>query len=181
MAASEVGDEADVADAASVGGRIARAQAGDRMAFGQLIEEHYELIFRIAYKWTGSRADAEDMTQEVCVKLATAIAGFDGRAAFATWLYRVTLNTVRDLQRQRQRRSRQAGALREVSPADQPPDQEEAATMGELWAAVRRLPDRQRDAVLLVYAEEMSHAEAALVMGARRPRCPGTSSRRGAP
>jgi RNA polymerase sigma-70 factor (ECF subfamily) len=160
-------DDPAVADPASVGALIARAQAGDRMAFGRLIEEHYDQIFRTAFKWSGTRSDAEDVAQEVCIKLATALAGFDGRSSFATWLYRITLNAVRDVQRQGGRRRRQATALQQVMPAEQPPDQEEAATMGQLWQAVRKLPEKQRDAVLLVYAEELSHAGAATIMGCK--------------
>jgi len=163
----ELDDGESPGTASSTGGVIARAQAGDRMAFGRLIEEHYELIFRTAYKWSGTRSDAEDIAQEVCVKLAASLGSFDGRSAFSTWLYRVTLNTVRDLQRQQGRRGRQEGALKLVSPEDHPPDQEEAATMSQLWRAVRKLPERQRDAVLLVYAEDLSHAAAAEIMGCR--------------
>jgi len=151
--------------AADVGTLIALAQGGDRRAFGTLVEQHYDLIFRTAYKWSGNRADAEDIAQEVCVKLATALASFDGRSAFATWLYRVTLNAVRDLQRAKARRGRNVQALTIVSPEDQLPDQEDAAAAGELWMAVRKLPEKQRDAVLLVYAEDLSHAAAATIMG----------------
>jgi len=152
---------------ADVGTLIALAQAGDRLAFGMLVEEHYDLIYRAAYKWSGARADAEDIAQEVCVKLATALRGFDGRSAFSTWLYRVTLNTVRDMQRAKGRRVRQVQALREVSPADHPPDQEDEAATNELWRAVRNLPEKQRDAVLLVYAEDLTHAAAATIMGCK--------------
>ncbi|MNT97107.1 ECF RNA polymerase sigma factor SigW [compost metagenome] len=52
-----------------------------------------------------------------------------------------------------------------MTPEDQPAEQEEAATNRQLWAAVRKLPEKQRDAVLLVYAEELSHAAAAEIMG----------------
>jgi len=152
---------------AEVGTLLARARSGDRRAFGALVEAHYDLIFRTAYKWSGSRADAEDAAQEVCVKLATALAGFDGRSAFATWLYRVTINTVRDIQRSGMRRGRDVAALKEVSPEDHPAEQEEAATAGELWRAVRALPEKQRDAVLLVYAEDLSHAAAGAIMGCK--------------
>ena len=137
------------------------------MAFGTLIEEHYDMIFRTAYKWSGTRSDAEDIAQEVCVKLATALKSFDGRSAFATWLYRITLNAVRDMQRAQGRRGRGIGALKAVSPGEQPPDQEEATTTGQLWRAVRTLPEKQRDAVLLVYAEELNHAAAAEIMGCK--------------
>jgi RNA polymerase sigma factor (sigma-70 family) len=146
---------------------VAAAQGGDRRAFADLIAGHYDLIYRTAYKWSGARADAEDIAQEVCVKLASVLGSFDGRSGFSTWLYRVTLNVVRDTQRQQGRRNRQAGALKQVSAEEQPPEQEEAATAGQLWQAVRRLPEKQRDAVLLVYAEEMSHAAAAAIMGCK--------------
>ena len=56
---------------------VARAVAGDRMAFAALIERHYEFIHRTACKWLGRRQDAEDIAQEVCIKLASAIASFD--------------------------------------------------------------------------------------------------------
>lgn len=146
---------------------VVRAQNGDAEAFGELIAEHYDLIHRTAWKWCGNRADAEDIAQDVCVKLGSAIAGFDGRSAFSSWVYRITLNAVRDLQRAGKRRGRHADAYAEVTPEDQPAEQEEAATSRQLWDAVRALPDKQRDAVLLVYAEELSHAAAAEIMGIR--------------
>jgi RNA polymerase sigma factor (sigma-70 family) len=152
---------------ADIGTLIAQAQRGDRQAFGMLVEAHYDLMFRTAYKWSGSRADAEDVAQEVCVKLATALAGFDGRSSFSTWLYRVTLNAVRDLQRSRMRQGRGVMALTALSPEVHPAEQEEAATAGELWRAVRALPEKQRDAVLLVYAEELNHAAVAIIMGCK--------------
>jgi RNA polymerase sigma factor (sigma-70 family) len=144
---------------------VTRAQNGDPEAFGELIEDHYDLIYRTAWKWCGNRADAEDIAQDVCVKLGSAIAGFDGRSAFSSWVYRITLNAVRDMQRAGKRRGKYADAYAEVTPEDQPAEQEEAATNRQLWSAVRRLPEKQRDAVLLVYAEELSHAAAADIMG----------------
>jgi RNA polymerase sigma-70 factor (ECF subfamily) len=156
-----------VPDTADTGTLITLAQNGDRRAFGLLVERHYEMIFRTAFKWSGSRADAEDIAQEVCVKLASALAGFDGRSAFATWLYRITLNAVRDVQRAGARVGRNAAALALVAADEQPAEQEEATAARELWAAVRRLPEKQRDAVLLVYAEDLSHAVAAGIMGCK--------------
>ncbi|QDZ11299.1 RNA polymerase sigma factor [Devosia ginsengisoli] len=146
---------------------VVRAQNGDAEAFAELIEDHYDLIHRTAWKWCGNRADAEDVAQDVCVKLGGAIAGFDGRSAFSSWVYRITLNAVRDMQRAGKRRGKYADAYAEIAPEDQPAEQEEAATSRQLWAAVRTLPEKQRDAVLLVYAEELSHAAAAEIMGVR--------------
>ena len=90
---------------------VLRAQRGDAQAFGELLESHYDLIHRTAWKWCGNRADAEDIAQDVCVKLGSVLAGFDHRSAFSSWLYRITLNAVRDLQRAGARRGRQALAF----------------------------------------------------------------------
>lgn len=146
---------------------IAKALGGDRRAFGQLVERHYDFIFRTACKWCGKVSDAEDVAQDVCVKLAGILRSFDGRSAFTSWLYRVTLNAVRDMQRARSRRGRNVDRYAEVAPDEYLPEQEDSAAAKELWNAVRRLPDQQRDAVLLIYAEGMSHAEAGVIMGCK--------------
>lgn len=146
---------------------VTRARAGDREAFGMLIETHYDLIYRTAWRWCGNGADAEDVTQDVCIKLASAIASFDGRSAFSSWLYRITLNAVRDLQRAGQRQRRKADAYAQEFDEALPADQEDNLSNQDLWRAVRSLPGQQRDAVLLVYAEELSHAEAGQILGCK--------------
>lgn len=146
---------------------VNRAKAGDRAAFGQLIEKHYDFIFRTACKWTGRKSDGEDIAQEVCIKLASAIQSFDGRSAFTSWLYRVTLNMVRDMQRSTIRRGKTVDAFSLVHPEDDPGGQEEATAAKELWTAVGALPEKQREAIMLVYAEDMNHADAASIMGCK--------------
>ena len=146
---------------------VDRAKAGDRLAFSQLVEANYDFIFRTACKWTGKKSDAEDIAQEVCIKLASAIQSFDGRSAFTSWLYRVTLNMVRDMQRSTTRRGKNVDAFALVHPEDDPGGQEEATTAHEIWARVSELPDKQREAIMLVYAEDMNHAEAATIMGCK--------------
>ena len=144
---------------------VVRARNGDPEAFSELIEDHYDRIYRTAWRWCGNRSDAEDIAQEVCVKIGQAIGRFDGRSAFSSWVYRITINAARDLLRARQSRGRQASAYAEFASSDQEAEQEMAVTTSQVWDAVRTLPDKQRDAVLLVYAEELSHAEAAAIMG----------------
>ena len=167
LASQEARVPAPAAAAARNNALVDRARAGDRLAFGQLVEDNYDFVFRVACKWTGKKSDAEDIAQEVCIKLATAIQSFDGRSAFTSWLYRVTINMVRDMQRSSSRRDRNVDAFSLVHPEDDPGGQEEATTAKEIWNRVRALPDKQRDAIMLVYAEDLNHAEAAQIMGCK--------------
>lgn len=146
---------------------IRRAQAGDATAFERLVTQYYSFIYRTAYRWLGHKDDAEDITQTICMRLATTLTSFDGRASFTSWLYRVTLNAVRDLQRSHSRVKRQASAVAAVTSEAVAGDQEDAMRVEDIWRRVRQLPDKQRDAVLLVYGEEMSHADAAAIMQCR--------------
>lgn len=143
------------------------AANGDRQAFADLIDLQYDFIFRVAYKWLGDQGDAEDITQTVVIKLAKAVRQFDGRSKFSSWLYRVTLNVVRDHQRQSMRRGRNVEALSLVGVSHTPSTQEDQTAANEIWTAVRQLPEKQRDAMLMIYAEEMSHAECAAIMGCK--------------
>jgi RNA polymerase sigma-70 factor (ECF subfamily) len=142
------------------------AAAGDRTAFATVIDRHYDRVHRLAWRWCGSREGAEDIAQDVVVKLATAIRSFRGESRFSTWLFRLAYTVAIDHMRARQRivglPPSNVMMMVEEAGAETP----ETAVMGqELWAAVRSLPDRERDAVLLVYGEDLSHGEAAAVMG----------------
>ncbi|MDB5525439.1 MAG: polymerase sigma factor [Rhizobium sp.] len=133
------------------------------MAFGQLLEMHYDFIHAVAWKWTRSRPDADDIAQDVCIRLASAIAGFRGEGRFRTWLYSLVLNAVRDLARKstRDRRKTEEWSL---DPSTQDGEAQED-DMQEIWTAVQTLSPKQRDAVMLVYSEGLDHAEAADVLG----------------
>lgn len=143
------------------------AQAGDVAAFEKLVARQYAFIFKTAFRWLGHRSDAEDVTQTVCLRLAAALRSFDGRASFTTWLYRITLNAVRDLQRSNKRRQRLATDVFLAASEEAPPTQEDEIALDDLWRIVRELPQKQCDAVLLVYGEHMSHAKAAAIMGCK--------------
>lgn len=143
-----------------------RAAAGDRAAMARLLDAHYDRIYRFAWRWCGSVEAAEDVTQDVCIKLATSIGSYTGTAQLTTWIWRITYNTALDHLRRARRTSPMAPvevlALVDGAGVETPESQ---ALDGDLWSAVRRLPPQQRDAVLLVYAEDNSHAEAAAIMG----------------
>ena len=76
---ADIGDDPD-ADL------LAAAIAGDRDAFGALLQRHYNRIHGLAWQLTGSRADADDIAQDVCCTLVEKIASFRGEAKFTTWL-----------------------------------------------------------------------------------------------
>lgn len=143
----------------------ALAQAGDREAFATLVERHYDFIHRVAWKWCRSRADAEDIAQTVCMRLGASIRSWRGEGALTTWLYRLTINAAHDAARAASREGRKAAAWETHAVASGLDRVAEDIDEGdELWAAVRTLPEKQRDAVLLVYGEGMSHVQAATVM-----------------
>ena len=148
-------------------GLVAMAQAGDAGAFEALLVQHYRFIFRVACRWTGNPSDAEDVTQTICMRLADTIRSYDGRASFEGWLYRVTLNAVRDQQRASARRGRLVSAAAVLTEEFRQGDQEDALHVADIWRAVRALPEKQRDAILLVHGEGLSQAEAARIMGCK--------------
>jgi RNA polymerase sigma-70 factor, ECF subfamily len=151
-------------------GLAGKAAAGDRASFAALVEQCYDRIHRMAWRFTGSQQDAEDIAQDVCLKLGKAIKSWRGDSSFETWLYRLTYTTAIDHIRA-DKRFALAGADNVIALFDGQtfPSPDAGASSPELWddlwTAVRALPNQQRDAVLLVYAEERSHAEAAVILG----------------
>ncbi len=148
---------------------VEKAAGGCRELFAALVEAYYARIYRLAWRFCGSQTLAEDIAQDVCVKLATAIRGYRGEAAFSTWVWRITYTAAVDRMRScRNTESVEPSALEELAGAGQEAcatSPEDSVMSADLWLAVRRLPPQQRDAVLLVYGEDMSHAEAAAIMG----------------
>jgi RNA polymerase sigma-70 factor (ECF subfamily) len=144
---------------------VSQALRGDGEAFARLLDRHYALIHRLAYRYVGSAADAEDVAQDVCVTLATRLGRFNNRSRFTTWLSSVVINRCRDFLRRRRSSERlvQAyGSQRELDQADQ----EEAERRSKwLHEALQSLEPNLRETVLLVTGEEFSHAEAAEILG----------------
>ena len=139
------------------------AGKGDAKAFEELVLRHADKVFRMAWKWCGNRADAEDITQEVFMKLARKMHQYEPTAKFTTWLYQVTLNEARDYyRREKRRRNYETEFTREQAGMQDPAKMFEAAQIHDM---LHRLPDEQKEAMLLVFCHGMSHRDAAGVLG----------------
>jgi RNA polymerase sigma-70 factor (ECF subfamily) len=144
---------------------VAAAIAGDRAAFGALLQKHYDRIHGLAWQLTGSRADADDIAQDVCCTLVEKIAGFRGEAKFTTWLCGITVNACRDLGRRRRSFSGFTGRLAVLAGLARAPDGRDMHDAIWLESAIARLKPAYRDAVVLVAGQQLTHGEAAEILG----------------
>lgn len=135
---------------------------GDRSAFDRLSRRHLDRAYGVALRMTGSRADAEDVVQDVFLRLwQRPEAWRPGQAQFSTWLYRVVVNRCLDLKR------RPKGTDLDSVEEPQAPDANaedsllDAERSRALDGAVKQLPERQRAAIVLTYTAGLRNAEAA--------------------
>ncbi len=156
----------DPHDRIAVEACIRRAMLGDAAAFTRLITAHYDRIYRLAYRCAGRREDAEDVAQEVSIKLAQNLTSYRFEAPFGAWLSRMVLNSARDMLRVRSRRQGRETPLFEdaewLAGTDNP---EQRTAARQTLALVDKLPEALRDTIILVFGEGMSHAEVAAVLG----------------
>ena len=82
---------------------VERTLAGDRDAFRVLVERHSRNVFRLAYRMTGNRPDAEEVVQEAFLRAYQKLGKFEARANFGTWVYRIAANYAIDRMRQRKK------------------------------------------------------------------------------
>jgi RNA polymerase sigma-70 factor (ECF subfamily) len=135
-------------------------RAGDENAFTELVDRHRDAVVNLTYRYLGNRSDAEDLAQEVFLKVYRARARYEPAAKFTTWLYRVTANACLNEVRDRRRRPTFAAAPFDADgdpPAGSvdrgsasPLEEAERSEIREhVRAALAELPDRQRMALLL--------------------------------
>lgn len=144
---------------------VRRVGQGDPAAAQTLVSRKLPRILALAQRMLGDAAEAEDVAQEAMLKAwRQAPKWAPGKARFDTWLHRVALNLCYDRLRRR----------REI-PTDTPPDRPDegpapdrgllaAETGVRVAAALKRLPDRQREAIVLCHYQELSNIEAAVLM-----------------
>lgn len=140
------------------------AATGDGEAFSTLLDRHYDRVFRLSFRLTGARAEAEDLAQDVCLALPAKLGAFRGEARFTTWLYRVVVNAAHDRRRRAATHARAAADWGEVEVARRAEADATADATDWLTQAMRALPEELRDTVALVL-DEMTHADAGRVLG----------------
>ena len=146
---------------------ISRARGGDREAFGALVEQYRDNVYRLAYRMCGNAYDADEAAQEAFVAAWRALPNFRGDAKFSTWLYRLTANAAIDVMR-REKRHQTVGDGEMVDLADDADSPQETVERTEQQEAVQKalatLSEEYREVLLLRYMEELDYAEIAEVL-----------------
>jgi RNA polymerase sigma-70 factor, ECF subfamily len=152
----------------SIDAVIQRCLAGDQDAWAQIVRQHWRKVFNIAYKFTGKHDEAEDLTQDVFLKIFKSLNTFDRRANFQTWLVSVSRNLCidhyRSVRKERETIDRDvdAGELTPAATTKSPFAALEQRDRVELLKkALDQLPPTLRSAVLLRDIQELSYQEIA--------------------
>jgi len=146
-------------------GLVAAARAGNRDAFEKLLRAHYDRVHGLAWQLTGSRADADDISQDVCCTLVEKIGSFRGEAKFTTWLTGITFNACRDFKRRRRTFLGLTDKLTVLAGLAKVPDGRNAYDAIWIQSAIAKLKPAYREAVVLVVGQQLTHAEAAAILG----------------
>jgi RNA polymerase sigma-70 factor (ECF subfamily) len=163
---------------------MAAVASGDRFAFEILVRRHQDMVLNIVYRFIGNRTDAEDLAQEVFIRVWEAAGRYRPTAKFTTWIYRITANLcINELKSARRRKRLQFSLSHEKrggwtdehpafyaekvrSPEELLLDEEQKRL---ILAALQSLSDNQRMALVLKRYEGLSYAEIAQVLGKSVP------------
>ncbi len=143
-------------------GVLRKAQRGDERAFTLIIRAYETPVYNYVLRLVGDRSLAEDLTQEVFLRVFQGLPGFSLRSKFTTWMFQVTKNRVLDELRARERRPRSVCSLDEIAPfevLDQPLERIEA--VDALWRAVEALNVDLKMALLLRDVVGLAYTEIA--------------------
>lgn len=142
-----------------------RVRDGDSDAFEELVLRHQAEAWRVAYRFTGDTAEAEDLAQEAFLKILDAAPRYKPTATFPTYFYRALTRLCIDLRRKK--RPRLAGPFPDAADTSPRPPQQASRAEREalIQAALNSLPADYRMAVVLRYFEGLSGADIAEAMG----------------
>jgi RNA polymerase sigma-70 factor (ECF subfamily) len=156
-------------ESARIRALVELAQRGDTEAFGQLYDHYVTAIFRFIYARVGTAQLAEDLTAETFLRALRSLNTFEYRGKdFGAWLTVIARNLTHDHYKARRTRSEfSSGTLPDQADPGRGPEGDILASLSndELMQAIARLPDDQRDCVLMRFVQELSIAETAQVLG----------------
>ncbi|TAH36207.1 MAG: RNA polymerase sigma factor [Alphaproteobacteria bacterium] len=141
-----------------------KASKGDKAAFQQLLERHYDKMYRLAYRFTGHRQDAEDIVQDICLKLVDKLQAFRGDSNFSTWLYRVILNACKDFCKSRGRARNLEKTFEELQEFAREDSKDHKHKSAWLHNALNQIEPELRDTAILILDENLTHAEAGKIL-----------------
>ena len=152
---------------------IARARAGDTLAWGDLYKDYAPAIFRFCRRAMPTREDAEDATMEIFMKLRDKLIQYDQTRSFTAWLYKVAANHCWDMLRRRKLRQDKETEDVDDMPLEAPEANQlekliEERTSEEVRKALDKLGVRARMALVMRYYSDMSYDEIADALGVRR-------------
>jgi RNA polymerase sigma-70 factor (ECF subfamily) len=147
---------------------IAQCLSGDQVAWEQIVRQNWRKVFNVAYKFVGKHEEAEDLTQDIFLKIFKALATFDRRANFQTWIVSISRNLCidhyRSVRKERQTIAREVDT-NDLQPASSDRTPYAAAEHQDLRAMLRQalqtLPETLRTAVVLRDLQELSYQEIA--------------------
>ncbi len=144
---------------------LAEAAAnGDGQAFASLLDRHYDRLFAFCFRLTGARAEAEDLTQDICAALPAKLTSYQRRAKVTTWLYRVAVNAAHDRRRKRATYSKATEGWGDWELNRTATNRDTTEQIDWLTQAMNQLTDDLRDTLALVL-DDMTHAQAADILG----------------
>ncbi len=135
------------------------AAGGDAGAFATLIERQYDRLFRLCFRLTGSQAEAEDLTQDICAALPAKLRSYRGEASFTTWAYRLCVNAAHDRRRRAATHAKAASGWGDWELNRRAADTETVESLDWLTTAMRSLPDDLRDTLALIL-DDVTHRDA---------------------
>ena len=143
-------------------GVLRKAQRGDERAFSLIVRAYETPVFNYVLRLVGDRTLAEDLTQEVFLRVFQGLKGFSLRSKFTTWLFQVTKNRVLDELRANERRPRSVCAIEDIPPLEVvDPPLERLEAIDAVWRAVEHLNVDLKMALLLRDVVGLSYTEIA--------------------
>lgn len=151
---------------------VERVRGGDDDSFRLLVERHSRALYRSAYRVTGNAADADDVVQEAFLRSYRALASFDSRATFTTWLHRIAINCALDLIDSRRRRDSRISDGEDLSLLASQAATPDRVVLGSemqraIAAAMAELTGNERTAFVLRHFEGMPLEEIGQILGTR--------------